>query len=58
MTVFIREAPTEENTASKCIRMWPQHMVVKFYICMNTELTSMDMKRTVNGTPRIPAHAA
>ena len=43
MTVFVRRAPMEDNTASESIYTVPASMVVKFYNYTN-------MMRTANGT--------
>ena len=48
MNVSIREAPTEENTASECVRTVAATMAVKFYSGTNTKRMSTDTKRSAN----------
>ena len=60
MTVFIRRAPVEENTASECIRA-----VAATYGCKILQLYEYDANvcgygcrmRTTNDSPRRPVHA-
>ena len=62
MTVFIRGAPVEDNTASECIRTVATmygRKTLQFSICTNMKrMSKEDMKRSANDTPRIPVHAS
>ena len=58
MTVFIREASVEGNTASECIRTAAAtygHKILRLY---EYETNEYDAKRGANVTPRIPVPAA
>ena len=57
VTVFIREAAIQKNSASEYVARWPQGMVVKFFSCTNMKRMNMDKKPTTNVTPRIPVRA-
>ena len=58
LTVFIRRAPVEDNTASQGIRTVAPTYGCKFYNYANTIRTCTDTMRTANDTSRIPVHAA
>ena len=58
MTVVIRGAPVEDNTASECVRTVAATYGCKILHYTNTMRTCTDTMRTANDTPRIPVYVA